>query len=93
MSSNHLVLATGSSSGFGRLSVETLARKGHLVFATAWASSSSSCMSSQLPITLAVTFAPSSRGSRRHGERNIRCNPHRPMWPSSTRSLHQARFS
>jgi NAD(P)-dependent dehydrogenase (short-subunit alcohol dehydrogenase family) len=34
MSSNQVVLTTGSSTGFGRLFAETLARKGHLVFAT-----------------------------------------------------------
>ncbi|HXA04536.1 MAG TPA: SDR family NAD(P)-dependent oxidoreductase, partial [Bryobacteraceae bacterium] len=34
MSSKQVVLITGSSTGFGRLFVETLARKGHTVFAT-----------------------------------------------------------
>lgn len=34
MSSNQVVLITGSSTGFGRLFTETLARKGHAVFAT-----------------------------------------------------------
>jgi NAD(P)-dependent dehydrogenase (short-subunit alcohol dehydrogenase family) len=34
MNSKQLVLITGSSTGFGRLFTETLARKGHTVFAT-----------------------------------------------------------
>ena len=34
MNSNQVVLITGSSTGFGRLFTETLARKGHTVFAT-----------------------------------------------------------
>jgi NAD(P)-dependent dehydrogenase (short-subunit alcohol dehydrogenase family) len=34
MNSKHVVLITGSSTGFGRLFTETLARKGHTVFAT-----------------------------------------------------------
>src|SRR5467141_5257983 len=34
MNSKQVVLITGSSSGFGRLFAETLARKGHTVFAT-----------------------------------------------------------
>jgi NAD(P)-dependent dehydrogenase (short-subunit alcohol dehydrogenase family) len=34
MSSKQIVLITGSSTGFGRLFTETLARKGHTVFAT-----------------------------------------------------------
>jgi len=34
MNSKQVVLITGSSTGFGRLSAETLARKGHTVFAT-----------------------------------------------------------
>jgi len=34
MNSKHVVLITGSSTGFGRLFAETLARKGHTVFAT-----------------------------------------------------------
>jgi len=34
MNSKQVVLITGSSTGFGRLFVETLARKGHTVFAT-----------------------------------------------------------
>jgi len=34
MSSKQVVLITGSSTGFGRLFTETLARKGHTVFAT-----------------------------------------------------------
>jgi len=34
MSSKQVVLITGSSTGFGRLFVDTLARKGHTVFAT-----------------------------------------------------------
>jgi NAD(P)-dependent dehydrogenase (short-subunit alcohol dehydrogenase family) len=34
MNSKQVVLVTGSSTGFGRLSTETLARKGHTVFAT-----------------------------------------------------------
>ena len=34
MSSEQVVLITGSSTGFGRLFTETLARKGHTVFAT-----------------------------------------------------------
>ena len=34
MNSRQVVLITGSSTGFGRLFVETLARKGHTVFAT-----------------------------------------------------------
>jgi NAD(P)-dependent dehydrogenase (short-subunit alcohol dehydrogenase family) len=34
MNSKQVVLITGSSSGFGRLFTETLARKGHTVFAT-----------------------------------------------------------
>src|SRR6202171_1283602 len=34
MNSKQLVLITGSSTGFGRLFAETLARKGHTVFAT-----------------------------------------------------------
>jgi NAD(P)-dependent dehydrogenase (short-subunit alcohol dehydrogenase family) len=34
MSSNRVVLITGSSTGFGRLFAETLARKGHTVFAS-----------------------------------------------------------
>jgi len=34
MGSKQVVLITGSSTGFGRLFVETLARKGHTVFAT-----------------------------------------------------------
>jgi len=34
MSSQQVVLITGSSTGFGRLFAETLARKGHTVFAT-----------------------------------------------------------
>src|SRR5260370_11934363 len=34
MNSNQVVLITGSSTGFGRLFAETLARKGHTVFAT-----------------------------------------------------------
>lgn len=34
MSSRQVVLITGSSTGFGRLFTETLARKGHTVFAT-----------------------------------------------------------
>src|SRR5580692_1023632 len=34
MNSQHVVLITGSSTGFGRLFTETLARKGHTVFAT-----------------------------------------------------------
>jgi hypothetical protein len=33
MNSNQVVLITGSSTGFGRLFKETLARKGHTVFA------------------------------------------------------------
>lgn len=34
MTSNQVVLITGSSTGFGRLIAETLARHGHIVFAT-----------------------------------------------------------
>src|SRR5204863_7893310 len=34
MSSKQVVFITGSSTGFGRLFAETLARKGHTVFAT-----------------------------------------------------------
>ncbi len=34
MDSKHVVLITGSSTGFGRLMAETLARNGHTVFAT-----------------------------------------------------------
>jgi len=34
MSSNRLFSSTGSSTGFGRLFADTLARKGHTVFAT-----------------------------------------------------------
>src|ERR1700722_12393682 len=34
MKSSQVVLITGSSTGFGRLFTETLARKGHTVFAT-----------------------------------------------------------
>ena len=34
MDSKQVVLITGSSTGFGRLFAETLARKGHTVFAT-----------------------------------------------------------
>src|ERR1700721_3087394 len=34
MNSEQVVLVTGSSTGFGRLFTETLARKGHTVFAT-----------------------------------------------------------
>ena len=34
MNSKQVVLITGSSTGFGRLFTETLARKGHTVFAT-----------------------------------------------------------
>src|ERR1700722_19962773 len=34
MNSNQVVLITGASTGFGRLFTETLARKGHTVFAT-----------------------------------------------------------
>ena len=34
MSSKQVVLITGASTGFGRLFTETLARKGHTVFAT-----------------------------------------------------------
>src|ERR1700676_5165019 len=34
MNSRQVVLITGSSTGFGRLFTETLARKGHTVFAT-----------------------------------------------------------
>jgi NAD(P)-dependent dehydrogenase (short-subunit alcohol dehydrogenase family) len=34
MNSKHVVLITGSSTGFGRLFTETLARSGHTVFAT-----------------------------------------------------------
>ena len=34
MNSKHVVLITGSSTGFGRLMAETLARNGHTVFAT-----------------------------------------------------------
>jgi NAD(P)-dependent dehydrogenase (short-subunit alcohol dehydrogenase family) len=34
MDSKHVVLITGSSTGFGRLMAETLARQGHTVFAT-----------------------------------------------------------
>jgi NAD(P)-dependent dehydrogenase (short-subunit alcohol dehydrogenase family) len=34
MNSKQVVLITGSSTGFGRLFTETLARKGHMVFAT-----------------------------------------------------------
>src|SRR6266446_5036625 len=34
MNSKQVVLITGSSTGFGRLFAETLARKGHTVFAT-----------------------------------------------------------
>jgi len=34
MSSKQVVLITGSSTGFGRLFADTLARKGHTVFAT-----------------------------------------------------------
>src|SRR5438094_8031638 len=34
MSSQQVVFITGSSTGFGRLFTETLARKGHTVFAT-----------------------------------------------------------
>jgi len=34
MNSKHVVLITGSSTGFGRLFADTLARKGHTVFAT-----------------------------------------------------------
>src|SRR6266567_8402057 len=34
MNSNQVVLITGSSTGFGRLFADTLARKGHTVFAT-----------------------------------------------------------
>jgi NAD(P)-dependent dehydrogenase (short-subunit alcohol dehydrogenase family) len=34
MNSKQVVLITGSSTGFGRLFTETLARKGHIVFAT-----------------------------------------------------------
>ena len=34
MNSKQAVLITGSSTGFGRLFTETLARKGHTVFAT-----------------------------------------------------------
>src|SRR5437764_5567572 len=34
MKSKQVVLITGSSTGFGRLFTETLARKGHTVFAT-----------------------------------------------------------
>src|SRR6202795_5301484 len=34
MNSKQVVLITGSTTGFGRLFTETLARKGHTVFAT-----------------------------------------------------------
>src|SRR5947209_19958763 len=34
MNSKQVVLITGSSTGFGRLFAETMARKGHTVFAT-----------------------------------------------------------
>jgi NAD(P)-dependent dehydrogenase (short-subunit alcohol dehydrogenase family) len=34
MNSNQVILITGSSTGFGRMFAETLARKGHTVFAT-----------------------------------------------------------
>src|SRR5438552_17914571 len=34
MNSKQVVLITGSSTGFGRLFAETMARKGHAVFAT-----------------------------------------------------------
>ncbi len=34
MNSKQVVLITGSSTGFGRLFADTLARKGHTVFAT-----------------------------------------------------------
>jgi len=34
LNSKQVVLITGSSAGFGRLFTETLARKGHAVFAT-----------------------------------------------------------
>ena len=34
MNSKQVVLITGGSTGFGRLFTETLARKGHTVFAT-----------------------------------------------------------
>ena len=34
MNSKQVVLITGSSTGFGRLFAETLARKGHTVFGT-----------------------------------------------------------
>jgi len=34
MNSTQVVLITGSSTGFGRRFAETLARKGHTVFAT-----------------------------------------------------------
>ena len=34
MNSKQVVLITGSSTGFGRLFTDTLARKGHTVFAT-----------------------------------------------------------
>src|SRR6266404_2778356 len=34
MSSKQVVLITGASTGFGRLFTETLARRGHTVFAT-----------------------------------------------------------
>ena len=34
MNSKQVVLITGSSTGFGRLFTDTLARKGHSVFAT-----------------------------------------------------------
>src|ERR1017187_8859914 len=34
MNSSQVVLITGSSNGFGRLFTDTLARKGHTVFAT-----------------------------------------------------------
>ena len=34
MHSKHVVLITGSSTGFGRMIAESLARNGHIVFAT-----------------------------------------------------------
>jgi NAD(P)-dependent dehydrogenase (short-subunit alcohol dehydrogenase family) len=36
MNSKQVALITGSSTGFGRIFTETLARKGHTVFATMW---------------------------------------------------------